>query len=65
MTNLFIFAVDSFGVVEMQSRIFRELKGDLSVFEILSPRSWAQLSALLASRSELVPAELKTDRSGD
>lgn len=53
--------VDSFKAVEIRNYVFRELKSELSVFEILSPKSLAQITALVASKSQLVPALLRQE----
>ncbi|XWW98486.1 hypothetical protein V2A60_006486 [Cordyceps javanica] len=55
---LYELGVDSFKAVEVRNQIFRQLKCDVSVFEILSPNSLAHLADQLASRSPLVPSAL-------
>ncbi|EGX95949.1 Beta-ketoacyl synthase [Cordyceps militaris CM01] len=55
---LYELGVDSFKAVEVRNQIFRQLKCDVSVFEILSPNSLTYLAEQLVSRSPLVPAEL-------
>ncbi|KAI2628548.1 lovastatin nonaketide synthase [Hypoxylon sp. NC1633] len=62
---LYEVGVDSFKAVEIRNQVFRELKSDISVFEILSPSSLAQISGLIASRSQLVPAAVKEGATGD
>jgi hypothetical protein len=64
-SNLVISAVDSFKAVEIRNQVFRELKGDISVFEILSPKPLGQLSTLIASRSQLVAVELRATNDDD
>ncbi|KAK9774993.1 hypothetical protein SCAR479_08267 [Seiridium cardinale] len=51
---LYDFGVDSFKAVEFRNRVFRELKSDISVFDILSPRPLAHLATLIASKSQLL-----------
>ncbi|KAI0406744.1 ketoacyl-synt-domain-containing protein [Xylaria palmicola] len=60
---LYDMGVDSFKAVEIRNQVFRELKSDISVFEILSPSSLSHLSDIIASRSLLVPAEVRTNGS--
>lgn len=59
--NLTHFAplVDSFKAVEIRNHVFRELKSEISVFEILSSKPLEELSILIAMRSQLVTAEAK------
>ena len=47
--------VDSLVAAEMRNWCFRELKADVSVFELLSGNSIAVLSGLVVGRSALVP----------
>jgi hypothetical protein len=56
---LTLLLVDSFKAVEVRNQIFRQLKCDISVFEILSPNSMAYLADQLVSRSPLVPAPIQ------
>lgn len=51
-----VFLVDSLKAVEIRNWLFRELKCDVSVFDILSPISIADLSLNIAERSEYLPA---------
>ncbi|KAJ4413542.1 Type I Iterative PKS [Gnomoniopsis sp. IMI 355080] len=52
--------IDSFKAVEIRNYVFRQLKSDLSVFEILSPSPLAQVAEWVAERSPLVPAKVLT-----
>lgn len=56
---LFEVGVDSFKAVEIRNQVFRELKSDISVFEILSLMPLGELSGLIATRSQLLSAEAK------
>ncbi|GAW15899.1 hypothetical protein ANO14919_053210 [Xylariales sp. No.14919] len=60
---LYDMGVDSFKAVEIRNQVFRELKSDISVFEILSPSSLSHLSDVIASRSSLVPVEVRANGS--
>lgn len=51
--------MDSFRAVEIRNQLFRELQSDISIFEILSPRTLGDLSTDVAARSLLVPGEVK------
>jgi hypothetical protein len=57
--------VDSFKAVELRNQIFRQLKCDVSVFEILSPNSLDNLADQLVSRSPLVPAPIQRTASAE
>lgn len=52
------FGVDSLKAVEVRNWIFRELKCNVSVFDILSPIALEQLSTRIAERSKLVKEEV-------
>ncbi|KAG6366829.1 hypothetical protein INS49_001010 [Diaporthe citri] len=56
---LYEVGVDSFKAVEIRNQVFRDLKSDISVFEILSSRPLAELAGIIAMGSQLVPAEAK------
>jgi aryl carrier-like protein len=56
---LFEVGVDSFKAVEIRNQVLRELKSDISVFEILSSMPLGELSGLIATRSQLLSAEAK------
>ncbi|KAI1171815.1 lovastatin nonaketide synthase [Nemania sp. FL0916] len=58
---LYDMGVDSFKAVEIRNQVFRELKSDISVFEILSPSTLSHLSHVIASRSSLVPTEMRAN----
>lgn len=49
--------VDSLKAVEIRNRSLKELKSDISVFELLSSTPLAELAAKIASRSGLVTAK--------
>ncbi|OJD32083.1 polyketide synthase [Diplodia corticola] len=53
---LFDFGVDSLKAVEIRNRSLKELKSDISVFELLSSTPLAELAAKIATRSGLVTA---------
>jgi hypothetical protein len=50
--------VDSLKAVEMRNRIFRELKPEVSVFEILGAEPLNQLALRLVSRSKAVTSDV-------
>jgi hypothetical protein len=56
---LYEVGVDSFKAVEVRNQVFRELKSDVSVFEILSARPLGELSGIIAMGSQLLSAEAK------
>ena len=45
--------------------IFKKLKADVSVFDIMSNMSLAQLAAKIVSKSKLVRAEIAAEGSQD
>lgn len=49
------YGVDSLKAVEVRNWLFRELKCDISVFDILSPMSLAKLSMKIAAKSKFLP----------
>lgn len=53
-----MYGVDSLVAVEIRNWIFREIKADVSVFDILSSVPLAALSAKVASKSKLVPVSI-------
>ncbi|EXJ91415.1 hypothetical protein A1O1_04527 [Capronia coronata CBS 617.96] len=55
---LYALGVDSLKAIEVRNWVFKELKCDVSVFDVLSPIPLAQLAARLAKKSTLVPPEL-------
>ena len=57
------YGVDSLVAAEMRNWCFRELKADVSVFELLSGNSIAVLSGLVAARSTLVPDGVRVENS--
>ncbi|KAI0386913.1 hypothetical protein F5Y04DRAFT_288708 [Hypomontagnella monticulosa] len=48
------FGVDSLKAVEMRNRVLKEMKSEISVFELLSANPLAELAVKIASRSSLV-----------
>ena len=52
------YGVDSLVAVEIRNWIFREIKADVSVFDILSSVPLAALSGKVASQSQLVPVSI-------
>ncbi|KXX75870.1 Lovastatin diketide synthase LovF [Madurella mycetomatis] len=52
---LYSFGVDSLKAVEVRNWIFRELRCDVSVFDILSPSPLAELATRIAAHSALTP----------
>ena len=50
-----MYRVDSLVAVEIRNWIFREIKADVSVFDILSSIPLATLSGKVALKSKLVP----------
>jgi hypothetical protein len=55
------YRVDSLVTVEVHACIFKEVKSDVSVFEILSNTPWLPLAAKIASRSTLVSPGIRGD----
>lgn len=53
--------VDSLVAVEVRNMIFRKLKADISVFDIMSNMSLAQLAAKIVSKSKFVKAEIAVE----
>ncbi|KAJ5907864.1 hypothetical protein N7495_000546 [Penicillium taxi] len=56
---LHAYGVDSLKAVEVRNWLFRELKCDISVFDILSPMSLAKLSVNIAEKSKFLPESIK------
>ncbi|CAG8395028.1 unnamed protein product [Penicillium salamii] len=56
---LHAYGVDSLKAVEVRNWLFRELKCDISVFDILSPMSLAKLSVNIAEKSKFLPDSIK------
>ena len=52
------FGIDSLKAVEVRNWLFREVKADVSVFEILSPMSLKKLAVTIVSKSKSVSEEL-------
>ncbi|KAF6820847.1 PKSN polyketide synthase for alternapyrone biosynthesis protein [Colletotrichum plurivorum] len=55
---LYSFGVDSLKAVEVRNWIFRELRCDVSVFDILSPSPLAKLAPRIVARSTLTPPDI-------
>ena len=53
------YGVDSLVAVEIRAWVFKEVKSDVSVFDILSNAPLSSLSGKIAANSALLPAELK------
>lgn len=53
------YGVDSLVAVEVRAWVFKDVKSDVSVFEILSNIPLTQLAAKIAGRSALVPAAVR------
>lgn len=53
------YGVDSLVAVEVRAWVFKSVKSDVSVFEILSNVPLTQLAANIAARSSLVPAAVR------
>jgi acyl transferase domain-containing protein/NADPH:quinone reductase-like Zn-dependent oxidoreductase/NADP-dependent 3-hydroxy acid dehydrogenase YdfG len=55
------YGVDSLVAVEVRSWIMREVKSDVSLFEILDDKPISQLAGSLAAKSKFLPRELRED----
>lgn len=53
------YGVDSLKAVEVRNWLFRELKCDISVFDILSPMPLAKLSVNIAQKSKSLPESVR------
>ena len=58
------YGVDSLVAAEMRNWCFRDLKADVSVFELLSGNSITVLAEQIANRSTLVPQGIEGEKSG-
>lgn len=58
------YGVDSLVAAEMRNWCFRDLKADVSVFELLSGNSIMVLAEQIANRSTLVPQGIEAEKSG-
>ena len=58
------YGVDSLVAAEMRNWCFRDLKADVSVFELLSGNSITVLAEQIANRSTLVPQGIDGEKSG-
>lgn len=56
---VFSYGVDSLLAIELRNWIFKELKAQVSVFDILSKVPMSQLSTKVASKSSFVPASVQ------
>jgi hypothetical protein len=57
------YGVDSLIAVELRNFIFREMKADMSIFDILSSIPLAMLSSKIAASSTLVQAAVEADQA--
>lgn len=55
---MFFVAVDSLKAIEVRNWIFGELKADVSVFDLLSPRPLSKLAVHIVAKSSLVSGEV-------
>ncbi|ORX96602.1 hypothetical protein BCR34DRAFT_497625 [Clohesyomyces aquaticus] len=55
---IFAYGVDSLVAVEIRNMIFRSIKADVSVFDVMSNLSIAQLAVRIVGKSKLVSAEV-------
>lgn len=62
---LHTYGVDSLKAVEVRNWLFRELKADISVFEILSPIPLQKLARKVASKSKLLKPEIAAEGEKD
>ena len=53
------FGVDSLVAVEVRNWIFKELKSEVTVFDIMDPQPLTALCGKIAERSKLISNELK------
>ncbi|PSR80251.1 hypothetical protein BD289DRAFT_441070 [Coniella lustricola] len=56
---LYNVGVDSFKAVEIRNQVFRDFESDLSIFEILSPKSLTEIATLVADRSQILIRKFK------
>lgn len=56
-----LLVVDSLVAVEVRNMIFRKLKADISVFDIMSNMPLVQLAAKIVSKSKLVKPEIAVE----
>ncbi|KAI9736149.1 MAG: Type I Iterative PKS [Cirrosporium novae-zelandiae] len=59
------YGVDSLVAVELRNWIFREIKADVPVFELLGNGSLMAVAGVVAGRSKLVRAEVKEEVNGE
>ncbi|PLB39701.1 type I polyketide synthase [Aspergillus candidus] len=62
---LYTFGIDSLKAIEVGNWIFKELKADISVFEVLSPISLGRLAMKIVSKSSLVSVEVATEAAAE
>jgi hypothetical protein len=53
--------VDSLVAVEVRNMIFRRLKADISVFDIMGNMTLSQMAGKIVSKSKLVKAEIAAE----
>lgn len=56
-----VFLVDSLQAVEIRNRALKNMKSDISVFEILSAMPLADVAAKIAAKSQLVKVSVEED----
>lgn len=54
MANKSVAAVDSLQAVEIRNRALKQMRSDISVFDILSAMPLADVAAKIAAKSQLV-----------
>ena len=57
------YGVDSLVAAEMRNWCFRDLKADISVFELLSGNSITMLADQIVNRSALVPSGIEGEKA--
>ncbi|KFZ25350.1 hypothetical protein V502_00172 [Pseudogymnoascus sp. VKM F-4520 (FW-2644)] len=62
---LYEFGIDSLKAMQLRNWVFKELECEISVFDILSPKSMGQLASTLASKSPLISADVMATIEGD
>lgn len=61
---VYTYGVDSLVAVELRNWLALELKSDISIFDLTSSAPITEVCKKIATRSQLVPAELKEESSG-
>ena len=62
---LMLCVVDSLVAVEVRNMIFRKLKADVSVFDIMSNMPLVQLASKIVSKSKFVEADIAAEGAQD